>query len=298
MRGSPAFLKTAWIPFVLAPAWGLNWPVIKVLLATVPPFTLRALGLGAAALLLGALAVAQRRPLVPPRATWPGIFLSGLFAVVAFNMATAFAQLTTTTSRAAVLTYTMPMMSAALAWAFLGERPGQRGAWALACGGAGLALLAWPVFSAPSASWAGLAYPLLAAAAWALGTLVTKRAPPVQDRVVATAWQLALGGVCGAVAALAAGERMAGPWPAVTWGAFAYHVGVAMALAYVLWYRLLDAMSATVSSLTTLAVPVVGVLGAMAVVGERPTALDLAGFAGVLAGAALVLVPAQRRSSG
>ena len=57
--------------------------------------------------------------------------------------------------------------------------------------------------------------------------------------------------------------------------ALAYHIVVATALAYVLWYRLLDSLSATVSSLTTLAVPVVGVLGAMALVGERPGARRL-----------------------
>lgn len=287
-------LKTALIPFALALAWGLNWPVIKILLATVPPFTLRAIGLAAAALVLGGLAVLQRRPLVPPRATWPGIAVSGLLAVAAFNLCTAFAQLTTSTSRAAVLTYTMPMISAALAWALLGERPGRRGALALVCGSLGIGLLAWPVFANGAAGW-GLVFPLLAASAWAVATVVTKRAPPVQDRVVATAWQLVLGAGVAAIALAFVGEPWPAHWPALTLAAFAYHVVIAMAWAYVLWFRMLDEVSATVSSLTTLAVPVVGVLGAMAWVGDRPTALDLAGFVAVLGGAALVLVrPAAR----
>jgi len=291
-------LKTALIPLALALAWGLNWPVIKILLATVPPFTLRAVGLSAAALLLGLMALLQRRPLVPPRQTWRGIAVSGVLAVVVFNGCTAFAQLTTSTSRAAVLTYTMPMISAALAWMLLGERPGRRGALALVCGGTGIALLAWPVFASGAPGW-GLAYPLMAATAWAVATVATKRAPPVQDRVVATAWQLALGGLCGVGAAALSGETWPEYWPPLALGALAYHVVIAMALAYVLWFRLLDQHSATVSSLTTLVVPVVGVLGAMAWVGDRPTALDLAGFVGVLGGAALVLVrPAQISSRG
>ena len=66
---------------------------------------------------------------------------------------------------------------------------------------------------------------------------------------------------------------------------------IATALAYVLWYRLLESLSATVSSLTTLAVPVVGVIGAMALVGDRPEAADWIGFALVLGGAALVVLP-------
>lgn len=36
-------------------AWGLmNWPAGKIVLSVVPPFTLRALGLGSGALLLSA----------------------------------------------------------------------------------------------------------------------------------------------------------------------------------------------------------------------------------------------------
>ena len=72
--------------------------------------------------------------------------------------------------------------------------------------------------------------------------------------------------------------------------ALAWHVLIATAVAYVLWYRLLASASATVSSLTTLAVPVVGVLGAMVLVGERPSGTDWLGFALVMAGAALVVL--------
>jgi drug/metabolite transporter (DMT)-like permease len=77
----------------------------------------------------------------------------------------------------------------------------------------------------------------------------------------------------------------------------AYHVIVAMALAYVLWFVLLQRQGAAVSALTTLAVPVVGVLGAVMLVGDRPAAADWLGFALVLGGAALVLLP-QRRLRG
>ena len=40
------------IPFVLALAWGLNWPAVKILLSAFPPFTLRMVGLGSGAILL------------------------------------------------------------------------------------------------------------------------------------------------------------------------------------------------------------------------------------------------------
>jgi drug/metabolite transporter (DMT)-like permease len=279
---------------LLALCWGFNWPVIKIVLGEVPPFAVRTVGLGGAAVLLLAFAAWQRRRLIPPRETWAGIAVAGVLTIVVFNFCTAFAQLNTTTSRAAVLTYTMPTISAVLAWALLGERPGRRGAVAVALAASGIALLAWPALRGAALGQTktllGPLFALGAALAWALGTIVTKKLPPVHDRVVATAWQLALGGLCGAVATTIAGET----WPtslspAAAWAA-AYHVLVATAFAYVLWYRLLDNASATVSSLTTLAVPVVGVLGAMALVGDRPSGADWLGFGLVVGAAGLVLL--------
>ena len=280
-------------PLVLALAWGLNWPVIKVLLATVPPFTLRALGLGGGALLLLALALLQRRALWPARGDWQAVLIGGTLSVVIFNFCTAFAQLSTSTSRATVLTYAMPMIAAVLAWWVLGERPDRRSASALALGTAGIGVLAWPVLQ-PLAhggavgSLPGLVFPLLAATAWAAGTVAMKRWPPVGDRIVLTAWQLGLGGLSGAVAATVAGEAWPTAWPVHTLVALGYHTVIAMALAYVLWYELLARASATVSALTTLAVPVVGVIGAMALVGDRPSLLDAVGFVLVLGAAGLM----------
>jgi drug/metabolite transporter (DMT)-like permease len=83
-------------------------------------------------------------------------------------------------------------------------------------------------------------------------------------------------------------------WPLRVQVALAWHVLIATAVAYVLWYRLLASATATVSSLTTLAVPVVGVLGAMALVGDRPSATDWLGFGLVLGGAALALLRVSR----
>ena len=286
-------LRPALIPPVLAIAWGLNWPAVKTMLT---------LGLGLGVLLLAGLALLRRTPLWPQRAAWPAIWVGGLLTVAVFNICTAFAQLTTSTSRAAVLTFTMPLMSAALAWWLLGDRPDRRSRVALGLGGLGVACLALPVLQALAAAasgaartplW-GLLLPLGAALAWALGTVATKRWPPPGDRIVLTAWQLGIGAAVAAVAALAAGEHLPTVWPLRVQVALAWHVLIATAVAYVLWYRLLASATATVSSLTTLAVPVVGVLGAMALVGDRPSATDWVGFILVLGGAALAMVRVTR----
>ena len=278
------------IPLLLALAWGLNWPAVKIMLSALPPFVLRGLGLSGGAALLLLLAAAQGKRVWPQRAAWPGILVGGALTVAAFNFCTAFAQLSTSTSRAAVLTFTTPMMAALLGWLFLGERPGRRGATALGLGAVGIAVLAWPVLraTAQGGPLRGLVLPLLAALAWALGTVAAKRWPPQGDRVVVTAWQLGLGAACGGMAALVTGEQLPLHWPVPVVAALVYHVVIATALAYVMWYRMLASASATAATLAVLAVPVVGVLGAMALVGDRPSASDWLGFALVLSGAALV----------
>ena len=300
-------MRPALIPPLLAIAWGLNWPAVKIMLSVLPPFAARGLGLGAGVVLLFALALLRRMRLWPQRAAWPAVAIGGVLTVAVFNICTAFAQLTTSTSRAAVLTFTMPLMSAALAWWVLDERPDRRGALALALGGAGVVVLAVPVLQglaaplsggsgatgasgASGASAWGLLLPLGAALAWALGTVATKRWPPPGERIVLTAWQLGIGAAVAGVASLVFGEQLPTVWPPQVLVALAWHVFIATAVAYVLWYRLLASASATVSSLTTLAVPVVGVMGAMALVGDRPSGADWLGFALVIGGAALAVL--------
>jgi hypothetical protein len=100
--------------------------------------------------------------------------MGGLLAVALFNMSTAFAQLNTSTSRAAVLTFTMPMMSALLAWWWLGERPDRARRWRWRWAWPASLVLAWPVLRAPGPArpappLRGLLLPLLAAAGWAVG---------------------------------------------------------------------------------------------------------------------------------
>lgn len=246
-------------------------------------------------LLLG-LARLQGRQLVPPRDAWPGILIAGLLAIAVFNLCTAWAQLATTTSRAAVLTFTMPIMSAALARPILGERLDTRKRTALVLGVLGIAVLAWPVArhilqTGDPRAIRGLAFPLTAAFGWAAGTIYLKRWPVRGDRIVITAWQLVVGAACGLAGALIIGEH----WPAHpptprALAALGFHIVFGTAVAYWLWFILIERVSATVSSLTTLMVPVVGVLSAMLLVGDRPEFSDWIGFALVLAGALQVVL--------
>ena len=285
-----------WIPPLLGLFWGLNWPVVKIMLTGLPPFYMRGLAFSGAALVLVAVLLWQRTPAIPPRSEWLPILASGLLNVVGFNVCTAFAQLHTTASRAAVLTFTMPLMAVLLAWLILGERISRRGAWALALGSLGIVLLAWPALAqvGQAGSVWGLVFPLLAAFFWALGTAVSKRWVVQGDPARSLAWQLLLGAAVCLMGAQLAGEVLPQRLTPTVALAFTFHVLLATALAYLLWFKLLARSGAGVAAMTTLLVPLVGVLGAMALVGERPSLLDWTGFALVIAGAGAVLLQPRK----
>ena len=183
---------------------------MKISLSLLPPFTLRLLGLGSGALLLFLLARLRRADILPARAVWPGIVAGGLLSIAVFNLAVAWAQLSTSTARAAVLTFTMPMMSALLARFVLGERLDGRRALALLLGGLGVAVLAWPalraaVSGADPSALRGLVFPDRRLRLGRRHGLPEALAAP-GDRVVVTAWQLSIGALCALAGMLLAGE--------------------------------------------------------------------------------------------
>ena len=127
---------------LLALLWGLNWPAVKTVLTEVAPWTLRTLGMGAGALLLMSLVLLRGQSLRVARDQWPRLVVAALLSVAGFNLLVAFAQLSGTTSRAAIVAFTMPIWAIVLARVVLGERLDRQRGTALALGVAGLALLA------------------------------------------------------------------------------------------------------------------------------------------------------------
>jgi drug/metabolite transporter (DMT)-like permease len=279
---------------LLALLWGLNWPAVKTVLTEVAPWTLRTLGMGAGALLLMSLALLRGQSLRVARDQWPRLVVAALLSVAGFNLLVAFAQLSGTTSRAAIVAFTMPIWAIVLARVVLGERLDRKRATALALGVAGLALLAAPVLRAGVLP-IGIVFSLAAGFSWAAGTVFTKRFPIRAQPLPLTAWQLLVGSVAAGIGMLIF-EALPVPKALGVKVAFAlgYHVLLATALAYVVWFEVVARLPAGAAALGTLMVPVVGVSSAMWLLGERPSVSDLGGFALIIAAAATPWWPVAR----
>jgi drug/metabolite transporter (DMT)-like permease len=165
-------------------AWGLNWVAARFILEALPPWTMRAIGIGLGTLTLVAAAMIARVPLAIRRADVPKVLIAGFFNVAAFGVGSAYAQIYGTTSRAIVIAYSMPIWSALLGRFVLNEKLNALKLVALALCATGLAILIWPL--ARDGFPFGALFALGCAWSWAAGTIYLKWTP-IEAPVLASA---------------------------------------------------------------------------------------------------------------
>lgn len=274
---------------VMGVAWGFNWVAARIILSVLPPWTMRALGIGLGDLTLFAAAALTGVSLAVPRGERTKIVIAGMFNVAIFNVCSAYAQIYGTTSRAIVIAYSMPIWSALLAHLVLREKLNAVKLAALALCAAGLAILIFPL--ARSGIPLGALFALICAWTWAAGTVYLKWAKIRAATLAIAAWQLLFGWLMLAGGTLLF-EGVPHLWPLPThilaW--IGYNGLIGMGLAYFLWFVVVDRLPTTTASLGSLLVPVVGVIGSAWLVGERPDLTDIIGFACIFASAASVLL--------
>jgi drug/metabolite transporter (DMT)-like permease len=272
-----------WRIWLAALFWGLNFPAVKILIGGISPWTLRSIGLTLGGMLLAMVTVASGQSLAIPKRHWRNLAIAGLLALAGFNMCAVFAQLLMPASRAAILIYTMPLWSVLFAWLILGEEIDRLRALSLTIGGLGLAILSIPFLLQIQAGEApyGLVFVLGAAISWAFGTVYLKRSRIEATPLAITTWQVLAGAAITTIGMLLFETPRIELTPIIT-STLAYHIIFPQAIAYALWFGLMARVSASTAAIGTLLVPIYGVIGSVILLGERPTALDLFGFALIL----------------
>jgi drug/metabolite transporter (DMT)-like permease len=269
--------------------WGLNWPILKSLLAELPPLTARGwAGVWAMAGLLLAASLARERIGVPDGA-WPRLLLYSALNVTAWMGCATVGLLWIGAGEGAIIAYTMPAWAALLAWPLLGERltVARVAALVLAMGGV-LVLLAADV-SLGMAGWPGAAIILAGAVLFAGGTILTKRAPLDMPPLALVGWQVGLG----CLPLLLAGFLLETPdFAALSpggWAAMAYMAALPLCLCYLAWFAALRRLPAGAAAIGTLLTPVVGVLAGALALGEPLGLREVAALLLTLGGILLAL---------
>jgi drug/metabolite transporter (DMT)-like permease len=284
--------RIAWLGLaVLTIVWSLNWSVMKVATRYAGPFTFSAQRYLIGTVVLFALLALQRRNLRPT--PWPATIAIGLCQTMAFQALAQWALMSGGAGKTALLAYSMPFWVVPLAWWWLHEKPGIRRWISIALAAAGFVCVVGPW--KPVGTPRSVMLALIAGLAWAVATVLSKRLFQKHPEVTPlrlTAWQMLIGTLGLVILALASHER------SVTWSgeyiaALLYNGLLSSGVCWVLWAVVVQKLSANAAGLTSLAVPVAGVLFAWGLLNERPSAAEWFGVA--LIGAALLTLNFARR---
>jgi len=279
---------------LLAFAWGGNWIAVAIALHGVAPWTLRFIGAALGALTLIGGALLSGRSLKVPRGQRFHVMVAGFLNVACFSILSTFAQLNGATSRVVILNYSMPIWTTILSCVVLGERLDAVRQVAIALCVAGLGILVWPLFEQGVPTTVFLA--LTCSWAWAGATIYLKWVKATVPPLASAAWQLVFGFLF-----IAAGTFVFEGVPHVTglsaqtWAAIFFMGMIGIGFAHFLWWSIAGRLSPVTASIGALLVPVIGVIGSVVLLHERPTPTDIVGFAMIFGSAACVLLlPALR----
>jgi len=283
-----------WTLIGLTFAWGFNWTAMKVALAEFTPWIFRSLCIFFGSMLLFGVAKLSGNSLRVPREQWGKLAVLAFFNVTVWNMTIAYGLTMIPSGRAAILAFTMPVWSVPLSAWMLGEKITPRKLGALVLGTAGLLLLVGEDLALLGRAPVGALLTLAAAISWAIGTVLQKRWPLGLPMGTFTAWTMWLGGVPILVGTLIFEHNA---WQPVGTGALMaliYNIFIAFAFAYWAWFKIASAVSVTVSSISVLSVPIVGVLCGIAFLGERPSIQEYAALACVVLAVLAVNLPGRK----
>jgi len=275
---------------ILTLVWGTNWPLFAFAVREISVWTFRAIAVTLAGVTLLAVARARGQSLAIPREYWLTICVATFFYLVLWNIASTYSAILIPSGQSAVLGFTMPLWSALISWAVLGERLSGRMLLGLLFGGAAVLLLMVPGLAAYANAPLGFALGLSAGLGWAIGTLILKRGKVLVPATVLTGWQLLITAVPTTIGALWLGE---GPWFVPSWQSIAvigYIALVPMSIGNVAWFSIVGMLPVNVAGVSSVMVPIVAMMSGALVHGEPLGPMQWAAMACSVAALSLALL--------
>ncbi|MFO7629278.1 MAG: DMT family transporter [Prochlorococcaceae cyanobacterium] len=289
------------LPFAL---WGTAMAAMAPLLAAAPPLSLAALRLLPAGVALLLAAPLLGRPWQVARADWAWLALFTVVDASLFQGLLARGLVGTGAGLGSVLIDSQPLLVALLARLLFGEAINPVGWLGLLLGLAGILCLGLPapllrhwLLQGPEAlgpAWGpGSLWMLAAAAAMAVGTVVSRYATRHSDPVAVTGWHLLLGGLPLAAGAGLGWLNPAGlpawpHWSGAEWGLMAYASLFGSALAYGLFFWFASQGDLTGFTALTFLTPVFALLAGLGLLGEHLAPLQWLGVALALVSVLLI----------
>jgi drug/metabolite transporter (DMT)-like permease len=273
--------------------WGVNWPVMKLGVAEMPPLYFRAVCIGGGLVFIWAWARLTGVPLTVPPGAWPSIVKLAIPNVIVWHLLAIIAVKMLPSGRAAILGYTMPVWAVVFGLLVFKEKPLPRHWLGVAAALIGTLLLLSSELTKLAGSPLGTILMLAAAASWGYGTHLMRRNLASMPTIALTFWMLTLTLVAVTVAS-AAMEMSRWRMPtAIEWFSIVYNMAIAIAFCHVVWSSLARKLPPAASGLSVMMIPVLGVFSGMLILGEQPHWQDYAALALILVALSTVLLPSR-----
>ncbi len=270
----------------LAFCWGFSFLAIAVGLESLEPVLFAAFRYDTAAILLLAYALVSGASWRPTgRANLSAVIAGGLFLVAANGML-FIGQQTVPSGVAAIMQSLIPILTSLWALGLLPEeRVSAVGAVGILLGFVGVGFIVRPdPGNLLGSSVVGRLLILVQVAGVALGGVLIQRANPTLDKSALSGWSMLIGGVILHATSTTIGEPFSLPTTLESAAAVAYLGVIATALAFLIYFTLLEVRGALETSLVAYLVPIVATITGVVVLDEKLTPLTLLGFLVVFSG--------------
>ena len=271
--------------------WGVAWPVMKVALNEIPPWTFRTISLVCGGAGIMALAKMKGHSVAVPRGEMVPLLVVSLINITGWHMGSAYGISLMMAGRAAILGFTMPLWATIIGYFVLGEKITLRKIVALFLGMLGLIILLGPQIYTLEKTPFGALCMIFAAACWATGTVLIKYFSWSIPILVLTGWQLILGSIPVVVGTLLL-DPMLHPSQLSTNAllALVYVVAFPIIFCHWAWFSVVSIFPASVAAISVLAVPSIGVLSSALVLGEQVGVIDIIALSLVTSAVGIVML--------
>lgn len=277
---------------LLSALWGSSFVATRAALPYIPPVLLAALRFDIAGVLMLGYAIVSTDQWYPSsRTEWTEIAIGGLLFIAAHHALLFIGQQYVTSAVASVIISLDPVLAAVFSgWFLANERVTVNEIVGIAFCVCGITLIANPFTSSLiGADIRGVVFVFLAAAAFALGAVLTKRyrtAMPVQSM---QAWMMLVGAVMLHVTsvALSNGSLVSITWTPVAIASLGYLSVVAAGVGYLIYFTLLDRIGPIQINLIGYVAPIFAAVNGWLLLGEPITMTIVLGFIVISAGFAI-----------
>ena len=282
-----------WLLILLTLVWGLNWPVMKMVVSNMPALQFRALSIWLGLPVLAAALVYLRVPFRIPRVYWRELLLLAATNMFVWHVCIILAVKTLSSGRAAILGYPMQIFSSLLGAVFFAGALSRRNWIGVAAAALGVSLLLWFEITDLSGKPLGVALALIAAATWALGTQLLRRTSIPLPTLTLSFWMTLLAGVVMALLSLGF-ERDEWVMPSqIAWWSIGYNAVLIFGFAHAAWFFLARSLPPVASTLSVMFIPILGVFSGALWLGEALHWQDWAAVALMVVAIGSVLAPSR-----